>query len=68
MAWLVVKNFLGAITSIDGLNITEINAGIAAESVALPGGFIGDPADCLIIASARETAAPLITEDQKILD
>ena len=61
-------DFLSSITSIDGLHLIQMNADIAAESVALPGGFIGDPADCLIIASAREAAATLITKDQKILD
>jgi PIN domain nuclease of toxin-antitoxin system len=63
-----IADFINSITNIDGLNIININAGIAAESVALPGGFHSDPADCIIIASARDLAATLITRDQKIID
>lgn len=62
------SDFLHYISSIDGLNIIEINAEIAAESVMLPGGFASDPADCIIIASTREIAGNLITRDQKIID
>jgi PIN domain nuclease of toxin-antitoxin system len=60
-------DFLNSITQIEGLSIVNINANISAESVALPGEFDGDPADCLIIASARESASTLITRDQKII-
>jgi len=59
--------FLNDIQSIKGLNIIEINAGIASESTDLPGGFTGDPADCLIIASARSISGTLITRDQQII-
>jgi PIN domain nuclease of toxin-antitoxin system len=62
------SDFLNYISSIDGLSIIEISAGIAVESVMLPGGFISDPADCLIISSTREIAGSLITRDQKIID
>jgi PIN domain nuclease of toxin-antitoxin system len=62
------SEFLNSVASLDGLNIIPLNADIAAESVALQGGFTGDPADCLIIASARESAGTLITKDQKIID
>ena len=61
-------DFLNSITNIDGLNVIPISASIANESVMLPGGFSGDPADCLIIASTREIAGNLITRDQKIID
>ena len=62
------SNFLKSITAIDGLNVIHINADIVAESASLPGGFIGDPADCMIIASSREIAATLVTCDLKILN
>ena len=62
------SDFLNSITNLDGLSLIQVNANIAAESVALPGTFIGDPADCLIISSTREIGATLITKDQKILE
>jgi PIN domain nuclease of toxin-antitoxin system len=62
------SDFLESIVNIDGLKVIQINAGIASESVMLPGNFSSDPADCLIIASTRELAGALITRDQKIID
>lgn len=62
-----IGDFLGSIVKIDGLNIIELNDRIAAESVILPNGFYGDPADCIIISSTREIRGTLITRDQKII-
>jgi len=59
--------FLNSITDIEGFSVIEINANIAAESTSLPGGFHGDPADCIIISSSREIAGTLITRDNKII-
>jgi PIN domain nuclease of toxin-antitoxin system len=41
-------------------------AAIAASS--LPGSFHRDPADCLLVATARELGVPLVTRDRRILD
>jgi PIN domain nuclease of toxin-antitoxin system len=41
---------------------------IAIESYALPDAFHRDPADRLIVATARVTNATLITRDRRILD
>jgi PIN domain nuclease of toxin-antitoxin system len=41
-------------------------AAIAASS--LPGNFHRDPADRLLIATARELKVPLVTRDRRILD
>ena len=41
---------------------------IALDSVRLPGDFHADPADRLIIATARYWRVPLFTADQAILD
>jgi PIN domain nuclease of toxin-antitoxin system len=38
------------------------------ESAQLPGDFHRDPADQIIVATAREHNATLITGDQRILD
>jgi len=63
-----IADFLQTIENIRGLNILQITANIAAESVALPGDIHNDPADRIIIASCREISATLVTRDQKILD
>lgn len=41
---------------------------IAIEAGGLPGGFRSDPADLIIVATARITGATLITRDRRILD
>jgi PIN domain nuclease of toxin-antitoxin system len=41
---------------------------IAVESTALPGDFHSDPADRLIVATARVLGAALVTGDAKIID
>ena len=63
-----IADFLQTIENIRGLNILQITANIAAESVTLPGDIHNDPADRIIIASCREISATLVTRDQKILE
>lgn len=41
---------------------------IAVESVQLPDSFHGDPADRMIVATARVHQLTLLTHDKKILD
>jgi PIN domain nuclease of toxin-antitoxin system len=41
---------------------------VAVESNELPGGFHADPADRLLVATARIGGYTLVTRDQKILD
>ena len=50
-----------------GVVLVPLDAAIAAESVELPGTFHGDPADRLIVATARCLRATLLTRDRKIL-
>ncbi len=44
-----------------------LSAKIAVDSCRLPGELHGDPADRIIIATARAHSCPLITADDKIL-
>ena len=62
-----VKQFLNAIEDIDGLRILDLTATIAAESTLLTDGFHGDPADRIIVASAIDKSACLVTRDNQIL-
>lgn len=50
-----------------GLDLMPIEPVIAIDSVRLPGEFHADPADRLIIATARHRRVPLITADHAIL-
>ena len=50
------------------LQIVPITPSIAVESCNLPGNFHGDPADRLIIGTARAEGLTLATRDATILD
>jgi PIN domain nuclease of toxin-antitoxin system len=49
------------------LRLQTMTPGIALESSALPGGFPSDPADRILVATARELNIPLATADARIL-
>ena len=49
-----------------GVSLLELTPEIAVESVRLPGGFHRDPADQIIVATARVHGCPLVTSDAKI--
>jgi PIN domain nuclease of toxin-antitoxin system len=54
--------------SAPGINLCPLTPDIAYESVNLPGDFHGDPADRMIVASARKFNGTLVTFDKKILE
>ena len=49
-----------------GLELLPLTPEIALESANLPGGFTSDPADEIIVATARHHNFTLITSDQRI--
>lgn len=51
-----------------GVVIMELSPRIAIESTRLPGGFHRDPADQIIVATARVHECALVTSDDKILN
>ena len=51
-----------------GITVIELSPEIAIDSCNLPGDFHKDPADRIIVASARIHNLTLITKDKKILD
>jgi PIN domain nuclease of toxin-antitoxin system len=55
-------------SAMPGLNIVQITADIAFDSSRLPLEFHGDPADRIIVATARSIDATLLTKDHKILE
>lgn len=50
-----------------GIQLLELTPRIAIESTELPGVFHRDPADQIIVATARVHDLPLLTVDTKIL-
>ena len=51
-----------------GINLLSLSPEVAIESTQLPDGMHGDPADRIIVASARAHQLTLLTRDQKILN
>jgi len=49
-----------------GLSVAPLTPTIALESNHLPGSFHGDPADRIIVATARAMGARLLTSDKNI--
>jgi PIN domain nuclease of toxin-antitoxin system len=62
-----VSAWLDTAADIEGFRFIPVDNRVAVGSVRLPGGFHADPSDRIIIALAREMAAPLVTADRKIL-
>jgi len=61
-----VDSWLRTVGEIEAVRFAPVDVEIASKSVALPGEFHGDPADRMIVATARKLAAPLVTKDAKI--
>jgi len=51
-----------------GVRTIELTPEIATESTRLPGNFHKDPADQIIVATARVLKCTLVTSDERILD
>ena len=57
----------GAVRS-PGVALHPLTPDICVDSTELPAMFHGDPADQLIVATARVLGAPVVTRDRKIRD
>ena len=53
--------------ALPGISLVPITPSIAVDSVRLPGKFHADPADRIIISTARSHDVPLVTADLAIL-
>jgi len=60
------SSWLATIATIEAVRFMPVDIEIATRSVDLPGEFHKDPADRMIVATARKLAAPLVTKDEKI--
>jgi PIN domain nuclease of toxin-antitoxin system len=61
-----VEAWLNLVKQIDSVRFVSVDNEIAVKSTELPGEFHKDPADRMIVATARKFAASLVTADEKI--
>jgi len=54
--------------SAPGIRLAPLEPAVAVASTRLPGHFHGDPADRIIVATARAHACPLVTADLAIVE
>jgi PIN domain nuclease of toxin-antitoxin system len=59
-AWLAI------VETIPTIAFVPVDIEVAVKSVELPGGFHKDPADRMIVATARKFGVPLVTADELI--
>ena len=63
-----VSEWLAVVGQIDAVTFVPVDNELAIRSTQLPGEFHKDPADRLIVATARKHAVPVVTADAKIRD
>jgi PIN domain nuclease of toxin-antitoxin system len=62
-----VGEWVAQALALPGVNLAPLEPAIAVDSVRLPGDLHKDPADRLIIATARHLGFPVMTGDRTIL-
>jgi PIN domain nuclease of toxin-antitoxin system len=63
-----LDEWLDLATMREGLHLAELTRPVLVESCRLPSGFHGDPADQMIVATARHQGAVVVTKDRAIRD
>lgn len=63
-----LDRWLDLATAMPGLHLAELTRPILVESCQLPQPFHADPADQIIVATARHHGAVLVTKDRGIRD
>ena len=63
-----VRSWIDNVLGLQGVEVAEMLPHISLDAVALPGSFHPDPADRMIVATARFHQATLVTADRQILD
>jgi PIN domain nuclease of toxin-antitoxin system len=61
-----VEQWVDVALSLPGIELAPLEPAIAVRSTKLPGEIHLDPADRIILATALEHAAPLITPDERL--
>ena len=63
-----LDQWLDLATTMPALQLAELTRSILVESCRLPPPFQGDPADQIIVATARIMKCKLVTSDERILN
>lgn len=61
-----IEAWLATVREIEAVQFVPVDTEIAVRSVTLPGTLHKDPADRLIVATARQHGAALVTADEKL--
>ena len=62
-----IEEWLDQALQYPGMQLLDLTPRIAVESTQLPGEFHRDPADQIIVATARVFDCPLVTADARLL-
>ena len=62
-----VSSWIAGALAYPGIELLDLTPAIAVASCELPGRFHKDPADRIIVATAREYDTDLVTTDKKII-
>ncbi|MEX2516777.1 MAG: type II toxin-antitoxin system VapC family toxin [Gammaproteobacteria bacterium] len=63
-----VEDWIAHAEAIEVIEFVPVSNHLALRSIQLPGQFHADPADRLIVATARYLGLPLVTRDSKMHD
>lgn len=63
-----VEEWLDQVAALPAVHIVAVDSQTSVHAVRLPGDFHAEPADRLIVATARRLNVPLVTGDEKILN
>jgi len=61
-----VELWLNLALKLPGVELAPLSPRIAVRSARLGEGFLGDPADCVIVAPALEHGCPVVSKDERI--
>jgi PIN domain nuclease of toxin-antitoxin system len=65
--WPAPKTWFPRLMAMPGIKEAPITPAIAIGTSYLPGDFLADPMDRLIVATARDRGIPIVTSDPKII-
>jgi PIN domain nuclease of toxin-antitoxin system len=65
---MAVDEWMDFVFKAEGIWIAPLEPAIGVDAGRLSGGIHGDPADRIVIATARAMGCPLLTSDRKILN
>ncbi len=62
-----VEQWVDIALALPGIQLAPLEPAIAVRSTKLPGEFHPDPADRIIVATARSLGATLVTRDRRLV-